>query len=132
MEPWYPEDGWDTPPRSAIKESPETEWFMWIARVVDKIEDEATLRPRAQNPTRTERGSLTMSVSRLLGLRILQKKGIPFARYGYRQNVCPWYAKQSRPRASEAHELIAQTWPYCFIYAAVGCDVSYLGQKRCF
>ena len=37
VEPWYLEDRWDTPPRSAVKESPETEWFMWIDRVVAKI-----------------------------------------------------------------------------------------------
>ena len=38
VEPWILVDRWETPPRSEVKEPPETEWFLWIARIVDKIE----------------------------------------------------------------------------------------------
>ena len=40
VEPWYPTDRWDNLPRSAVKDSPETERFLWIALVVDTIEKE--------------------------------------------------------------------------------------------
>ena len=33
VDPWYPTDRWDTLPRAAVKDSPETEWFLWIARI---------------------------------------------------------------------------------------------------
>ena len=44
VEPWYPVERWDTLPRSAVKESPETERFLWIARVVDRIEGEGRMQ----------------------------------------------------------------------------------------
>ena len=44
VDPWYPTDRWDTLPRSAVKDSPEAEWFLWIARLVDRIEAEGRLR----------------------------------------------------------------------------------------
>jgi hypothetical protein len=44
VDPWYPTDRWDTLPRSAVKDSPETEWFLWIARFVDRIEAEGRMR----------------------------------------------------------------------------------------
>ena len=37
---WILADRWESPPRREVKESPETEWFLWIARIVDKIEVE--------------------------------------------------------------------------------------------
>ena len=40
VDPWNPTDRWDTLPRAAVKDSPKTEWFLWIARIVDRIEDE--------------------------------------------------------------------------------------------
>ena len=43
VEPWFLADRWETPPRSEVKESPESDWFMWIARVVDKIEDDGRM-----------------------------------------------------------------------------------------
>jgi hypothetical protein len=51
VEPWYPTDRWDTLPRSAVKDSPETEWFLWIARVVDRIEAEGRMQDfKAEGP----------------------------------------------------------------------------------
>jgi len=43
VDPWNPTVRWDTLPRGAVKDSPETEWFLWIARVVDRIEDEGRM-----------------------------------------------------------------------------------------
>ena len=43
VEPWIPADRWETPPRSEVKESPETEWFLWIDRIVYKIEVEGRM-----------------------------------------------------------------------------------------
>ena len=40
VDPWNPTDRWDTLPRGVVKESPEAKWFLWIARVVDRIENE--------------------------------------------------------------------------------------------
>ena len=40
VDPWIPAGRWESPPRSEVKESPETEWFLWIARIVDNIEVE--------------------------------------------------------------------------------------------
>ena len=39
-----PVNRWDTLPRSAVKYSPETERFLWIARVVDLFEDEGRMK----------------------------------------------------------------------------------------
>ena len=44
VEPWYPVSKWDTPPRNAVIDSLETEWFLWIAQVVDGIEDEGRMQ----------------------------------------------------------------------------------------
>ena len=48
VEPWFPVDRWETPSRNEVKESPEAEWFLWIARIVDKIEAEERMG-RLQN-----------------------------------------------------------------------------------
>ena len=32
-----------TPPRNEVKDSPETEWFLWTADIVDEIEGEGRL-----------------------------------------------------------------------------------------
>jgi hypothetical protein len=45
VEPWIPADRWETPPRNEVKDSLETEWCLWIARIVDKIEVEIKLSP---------------------------------------------------------------------------------------
>ena len=37
VDPWYPVNKWDTLPRSLVKYSPEAEWFLWIARIVDHM-----------------------------------------------------------------------------------------------
>ena len=44
VEPWCPVDRWESPPRSDVKESEESEWFLWIARVVDRIEAEGRMK----------------------------------------------------------------------------------------
>ena len=50
-EPWYPVNRWDTLPRSAVKDSLETERFLWIARVVDRIEAEGRMKDfKAEGP----------------------------------------------------------------------------------
>ena len=38
VDPWNPVDRWETLPISEVKDSFETEWFLWIARIVDRIE----------------------------------------------------------------------------------------------
>ena len=40
---WTPTDRWDTPPREEVKDSCATEWLLWIANIVDKIESEGRL-----------------------------------------------------------------------------------------
>ena len=43
VDPWTPTDRWDTPPGEEAKDSLETEWFLWVAEIVDKIESEGRL-----------------------------------------------------------------------------------------
>ena len=38
VDPWVPKARWDTPSRKQVKDTPKTEWFMWIAGVIDEIE----------------------------------------------------------------------------------------------
>ena len=38
VEPWSPSDRWESPPYSAIKDSPESELIVWLAKQVDEIE----------------------------------------------------------------------------------------------
>ena len=37
--PWDPIDRWDALPRNMVNDLPETEWAMWLAGIVDEIED---------------------------------------------------------------------------------------------
>ena len=37
VEPWIPNDRWDTPSRDSVRDTPETAWFMWFAPIVDEI-----------------------------------------------------------------------------------------------
>ena len=60
VDSWVPKDRSDTPSRKLVKDTPETEWFMWIAGIIDEIEDVG----------RTI--SLTASVWRLLAIRARQ------------------------------------------------------------
>ena len=41
---WTPTDRRDTLPRSEVNDLPESEWFMWIAGIVDEIEDAGTMQ----------------------------------------------------------------------------------------
>jgi hypothetical protein len=52
VEPWMPADRWETPPSREVKYSPETELFLWIARIVDKIECEGRLKDSKTEGTR--------------------------------------------------------------------------------
>ncbi|MFM7978446.1 MAG: hypothetical protein ACKPKO_03940, partial [Candidatus Fonsibacter sp.] len=38
VEPWSPSGRWECPPYSAIKDSPESELIIWLAKQVDEIE----------------------------------------------------------------------------------------------
>ena len=41
VDPWAPEENrWDTLSRNQVKDTPETEWFIWIAGIVDDIEND--------------------------------------------------------------------------------------------
>ena len=40
VRPWTPRDRWGTPSRSDVLPSPEAEWFLWLATIVDRIENE--------------------------------------------------------------------------------------------
>ena len=60
VDSWVPKDRSDTPSRKLVKDTLETEWFMWIAGIIDEIEDVG----------RTI--SLTASVWRLLAIRARQ------------------------------------------------------------
>ena len=37
---WFPKVKWDTPSRDEVTPSPEAELFLWLARIVDDIEDD--------------------------------------------------------------------------------------------
>ena len=41
--PWDPIDRWDTLPRNMVNDLPETEWAMWLAGIVDEIEDDGMM-----------------------------------------------------------------------------------------
>ena len=60
VDSWVPKDRSDTPSSKLVKDTPETEWFMWIAGIIDEIEDVG----------RTI--SMTASVWRLLAIRARQ------------------------------------------------------------
>ena len=91
VDPWYPNGRWDTLPRSAVKDSPETEWFLGIARVVDKIEKEGRMEHfkvegSKLNPYREK--ILDDVCMHAFGTTHPPKKGIPFAWHCDCKDVC--------------------------------------------
>ena len=40
VDPWAPKTRWDTLSRKQVKDTPETEWFLWLAGIVVDIEND--------------------------------------------------------------------------------------------
>jgi hypothetical protein len=111
-------DRWDTPPTSEVKDIPEAEWFLWIAQIVDKIEDEGKMKyfkgeGGVYNPYREK--VLDYVCTEAFGSKSPTKEGVYFS---HGTMVARLFAKGTQGRADysrslrqEADEMIEELGP---------------------
>ena len=118
VDPSVPTDRWDTPPREDVKDLLETEWFLWIAKIMDKIEDEGRLeefKTEGTNSNPYREAILDDVCEQAFGSKHPTKEGV-FLSHG--MTVARMFARGTQGRAdysrslkAEAHELLEQHGP---------------------
>ena len=98
VEPWIPADRWNTPPRNKVKDSPATEWCLWIAHTVAQSRAKAGLnisRQKVRSTTRTAK-PCSMAYESVWIKQSDERRSIPFARDHGRAYVCPRHPRPGR------------------------------------
>ena len=106
--PWDPIDRWDTLPRDMVNDLPETEWSMWLAGIVDQIENAGRMNDFkvVDNKYNSFREAIVGKVCfEVFGSKYPTKESV-FINQG--PMVARMFAKGSQGRANKARQLRAK------------------------
>ena len=105
---WVPVDRWDTLPRNQTTDLPETEWAMWLAGIVDEIENAGGMNDLKviENKHHAFREAIVDKVCvQVFGTKNPTKESVVL-RHG--PMVARMFAKGSQGRANKARQLRAK------------------------